>query len=331
MNEQKQGKFNSPSNAIIAGIIDLFTEKKYTGKIKDDDRLDHKNVLITGANSGLGYAVALKLAERGANLYMACRSGIPEKGEKIKKITGSTTVWMLPVDLSDLNSIRAVVDQIVKKHIKFDVIICNASIVPRASRKTKQGFEEMFVVNYLAKYVLLKLLLDQKCIRLARTERSRIIFISSESHRNPIEFDWANFGKYQNYGISRTVELYGYYKLLLTTFAHELSRRLNSDNSSNISVFTLCPGPVNTRIAREAPLLFKPLLKLIFTIFFKSPRKAAAPVVYFASSHDVDNKSFDYLHMMNRKEIDTKASDKGNGIKLWEKTELLLQELQIKI
>jgi len=331
MTEQKQGKFSSPAIAIITGIKDLFKENVKVGEIRDDDRLNNKNVLITGASSGLGYAVAQNLAERGANLYMACRSGIPEMGDKIKKITGSKTVWMFSVDLSDLYSIQAMVNQIIKKRIKFDIIICNAAIVPKSSRKTKQGLEEMFVVNYLAKYVLIRLLLTHECIHLTRTAKPRFIFVSSESHRDPKGFDWAGLGQYQNYGMGKTVELYGYYKLLLTSFAHELSRRLNSNNSPNVSVFTLCPGPVNTRIAREAPYLLKPLLKLIFMIFFRSPRKAAEPVIYFATSHDVDNKSFDYLHIMTRKEIDPKASNHENGRRLWDNTELLLRDLQINI
>ena len=80
--------------------------------------------------------------------------------------------------------------------------------------------------------------------------------------------------------------MYGYYKLLLTTLVNELARRLNDGSETKKSVLSLCPGPVNSNIAREAPVVFKPLLKLVFSIFFKSPRKAAEPVVYLAASKD---------------------------------------------
>jgi hypothetical protein len=70
---------------------------------------------------------------------------------------------------------------------------------------------------------------------------------------------------------------------------------------------------------------------LIFTLFFKSPQKAAEPIIYFATSQDVINISFDYLHLMTRKEIDQKASDPENGRILWEKSEHLLNKLRIEL
>lgn len=330
MEEQKQGKYKSPSGAIITGIRDLLKKKKRVGYIRKADRLDHKNVLITGASSGLGFAVARQLAERGARVYMACRSGIPEKGEEIRKLTGSDQVWMMHVDLSDIHSILELVNQIAEKDLQFDLVICNAAIVPKDSRQTKQGLEEMFMVNYLAKYTLIRLLLEKQCIRFNQGEKPRIIIIASESHRNPEDFDWEGFGLYRSYGMGRTVELYGYYKLLLTTFARELSRRLNSNHHPAASVFVLCPGPVNTRIAREAPALFQPLLKIVFALFFKSPDKAAEPVIYFATSSDVTGRSFDYLHLMTRKEIDDKAENIENGKRLWRLSEELLNKFDLK-
>jgi len=144
-----------------------------------------------------------------------------------------------------------------------------------------------------------------------------------------MEFDWEGFGKYKEYGMKKTVELYGYYKLLLTTFAMELSRRLNPGSDTNISVFSLCPGPVNSNIAREAPGLFQPLLKLVFSLFFKSPEKAAVPVIYLASSKEPEGKPFDYLFLMNRKDIDELASDPENGKKLWEVSETLRKQLSM--
>jgi NAD(P)-dependent dehydrogenase (short-subunit alcohol dehydrogenase family) len=330
MEEQKQGKYKSPAGAIITGVRDLLKKNVRVGYVLETDRLDHKNILITGASSGLGFATARQLAERGACVYMACRSGIPEKGDEIRKLTGSGQVWMMHVDLSDIDSIIDLVNLISEKDLQFDLVICNAAIVPKESRQTKQGLEEMFMVNYLAKYTLIRLLIDKHCIRFQAEEKPRFIFVASESHRNPEDFDWEGFGHYQSYGMGKTVERYGYFKLLLTTFARELSRRLNTDHNPAASVFALCPGPVNTRIAREAPALFQPLLKLIFALFFKSPEKAAEPVIYFATSSEVADRSFDYLHLMTRKEIDRKADNMENGKKLWGLSEVLLDKHGLK-
>ena len=126
--------------------------------------------------------------------------------------------------------------------------------------------------------------------------------------------------------MQKTVELYGYYKLLLTTFVVELSRRLNPGGKPGIPVYSLCPGPVNSNIAREAPAIFKPLMKLVFALFFRAPKKAAWPAVYLAVSPDMEGKPLDYLFKMTRKEMDPKAMDPDNGKKLWALSEKIIAQ-----
>ena len=353
----RQKKYNDPFTATITGIGDLFRKQIPSGELKPTDRLDGKTVLVDGSSSGLGFAIAVDVARRGARVIMACRSGIPEKGERVKELSGNTDVHMLQVDFSDINSIKNLVSQM-KTHSIFgegtgggvtsppvaggciDILICNAGIVPKKSRKTLQGLEEMFMVNYFSKFVFVKMVVEGGILRMNDFEQSsnrtikqskfeipRIIFVASESHRNPERFDWEDFGQYREYGIGKSIELYGYYKLLLTTFSFELSRRLNPNGKTNCSVFSMCPGPVNSNIAREAPKLFQPLLKAVFGIFFRSPAKAAVPVVYLASSPDVEGKPFDYFFLMTRKAVDEKASDPENGKRLWELSESLWKML----
>jgi NAD(P)-dependent dehydrogenase (short-subunit alcohol dehydrogenase family) len=344
----KQKKYNNPVTATLTGIGDLFRKQTPAGELKPADRLDGKTVLVDGSSSGLGFAIAVEVARRGARVIMACRSGIPEMGEKVKKMSGNSDVEMLQVDFADVNSIQRLVGKLRSLVEKIDILICNAGIVPKQSRKTPQGLEEMFMVNYFSKFLFVNLLLEANCFNTGNVNHDltsqlspptshhprptspvlpRIIFVASESHRNPESFDWAQFGKYQDYKIGKSIELYGYYKLLLTTFSVELSRRLNSGGEKNFSVFSMCPGPVNSNIAREAPKIFIPLLKLVFGIFFKSPAKAAIPVVYLAASGDVEGKPFDYLFLMSRKEVDEKAADPENGKRLWELSEQLRNKI----
>ncbi len=123
------------------------------------------------------------------------------------------------------------------------------------------------------------------------------------------------------------IALYGYYKLHLNTLASELSRRLNPNDQVNYSVHSLCPGAVNTNIARESPKIFKPLLKLIFGLFFQNPIKAAIPVTYLACSKEIEGKSDYYLHMMAKKDPDERSLDKTIGEKLWSHSEGLLESI----
>ena len=172
------------------------------------------------------------------------------------------------------------------------MVICNAAVVAKKGVQTKSGLEQMFVVNYLSKFYYVQELLKNNCFNQSSEENARIVFVASESHRNAKEFKWGDFGTFFPHSVGKTVELYAYYKLLLVTFARELSRRIK-EKDLKISVFTLCPGPVNSNIAREAPWLFKPLLRLVFFLFFSSPKKASEPLVYFSASKDVKGKLLD--------------------------------------
>jgi len=344
MTNNRKKNYDNPVSATLTGIFDLFRKHEAAGKLNVSDRLDGKTVLVDGSSSGLGFAVAVEVARRGARVIMACRSGIPSQGEKVKKLSGNQEVHMFHVDFADIHSIRKLVTSLKSSSLfvdgkGIDILVCNAGIVPKKSRKTSQGLEEMFIVNYFSKFIFVNLLLENNCFQDATSiiphpasripcPLSRIIFVASESHRNPKKIDWDDFGKYREYQIGKSIDLNGYYKLLLTTFACELSRRLNPGNETKISVFALCPGPVNSNIAREAPGIFQPLLRVAFGMFFKSPAKAAVPVVYLAASPDLEGKPFDYLFLMSRSKVDEKASDPQNGARLWKLSEELRNRLE---
>jgi NAD(P)-dependent dehydrogenase (short-subunit alcohol dehydrogenase family) len=266
------------------------------------------------------------LAKLGGTLIMAVRSGFPEKAEEVKQKSQSENIFIHQIDFSDFDSIKNLVNEVKATHGKLDIVICNAAVVARKGVQTKSGLETMFMVNYLSKFWFIQQLL--KNFNTKSSKIPRIIFVTSESHRNAKEFDTKNFGAFIPHGVGKTVELYGYYKLLLVTFARELSRRLNSEGT-NYSVFALCPGPVNSNIAREAPWLFKPLLRLVFFLFFRSPKKASEPVVFHAASAQQEGKTFDYLFLMERKAIDEKAEDPKNGEKLWKLSEELVKKLKV--
>jgi NAD(P)-dependent dehydrogenase (short-subunit alcohol dehydrogenase family) len=332
MKETSQNHYNNPIQATLTGIFNLFRKQEKVGELTPGERLEGKTIIVDGASSGLGFAVATGLAKRGARIIMVCRTGIPEKGKSVKRMSGSQNVFMLHVDFSDVNSIQKLVFQIRDHFAPIDILISNAGIVAKRNRMTPQGIEEMFMVNYLSKYMFVRLLLQNGCFRAAEMNAvPRILFVSSETHRNPKEFDWGTFGINKSYTMGQSVELYGYYKLLLTTFASELSRRLNRHAKVNYSIFALCPGPVNSNIGREAPFIFQPLMKLVFLLFFRSPSKASIPVVWLAASKDIEGKPFDYLFLMSRKEIDRKAADPANGQRLWELSEELAKKLGVNL
>lgn len=322
----KKGKYNNPLQATINGIFDLYSKKTETVQLPEQLDLKGKTVMIIGASSGLGFAAAQKIASAGAKLIMAMRSGIPEKGEKIKILSGNHQINTYHLDLLDFDSINKFLEQLVKDSVNIDILISNAAMVPLKSRKSPQGLEEMFMVNYLSAFYLINQLINQNIILTNGSVISKIIIVSSESHRNPEDYDWDKFGKYEAYGIKETVSRYGYFKLLLTTFANALSYRLQQSNAHMV-VRVLCPGPVNSNIAREAPTLMQPLLKLVFSIFFRSPEKACEPILYFATQENNSKLPIEYLFLLQPKDMDEKATRIANGQKLWQVSENLVNSL----
>ncbi|NTV82915.1 MAG: SDR family NAD(P)-dependent oxidoreductase, partial [Bacteroidales bacterium] len=213
MSKQQKSNYKNPVSSTWEGIRAAFAKQVKVGELKPTERLEGKTVLIDGASSGLGFAIATQLAERGALVIMACRSGIPGKGEEVTRRTGNHLVEMVHVDFSDIISIQKLISTIKEKFAPLDIVISNAAMVPAQSRKTPQGLEEMFMVNYLSKFIFINGLIREKCFRTGGKDIPRIVFVSSESHRHPPAFDWDSFGKFKTYGMNKTVEYYGYYKL----------------------------------------------------------------------------------------------------------------------
>lgn len=323
----RKDKYKSPVAATLTGISDLFRRTENQVSLDGLPSLEGKKVLVTGASSGLGLATSIELARRGAHVLMAVRSGIPGKGELVKRKSGSYKVDMIPLDLASISSLPAFVTQLKERFGIPDVIICNAAMVAKQGRPLKEGLDEMFVVNYFAKFLLVNELVTGDFLSRTDSRIPRIIFVASESHRNPDHFEWEHFGKFEPYGIKESVAMYGSYKLLMLSMANELSRRLNPGPKVQCSVFALCPGPVNSNIAREAPRIFQPLLKLVFGIFFRSPKKACRPMIYLAASLALEGLTGQYMFLMQHKDMDEKAVDPENGRRLWELSEKLLDSI----
>lgn len=324
-----EGRFDNPVVASLTGFYDRFRKQELKSRFKETDNFNGKTVLITGANSGLGFALAVQAAQRGARVIMACRRQIPEAGDKVKKLSGSDKVEMRHLDLSKINSIHNFADNLLRDKIQPDVVILNAASAASRSRRTDSGQDELFMVNYFSNFILSNLLISRGVIQPNSENQPRLIFISSDSHRGASAIDYNEFGRYFDYGVSKAISNYSYFKIVLNTFATELSRRINKEKTV-VQINCICPGPVNTNIIREVPFPIRIILRGIFTIIFRSPAKAAPPVIYMASSDDFTGKTNQYLHMFIPKRMDEKVYDEKEGKKLWEESEKLWKMLDDK-
>src|SRR5260370_14955398 len=166
-----------------------------------------KTCMVTGANSGIGKATALGLAQVGANVVMVARDRA--RGEvaqnEVKAKSGNNSVDLLVADLSSQQSIRKLVENFKQHYKQLHVLINNAGVFMLTRRETADGLEITFAVNYLAPFLLTNLLLD------VLKASARIVNVSSEAHENGyIKMD--DLQAKQNY---RPFHAYGQSKLAL--------------------------------------------------------------------------------------------------------------------
>ena len=203
-----------------------------------------KTVLVTGANSGIGYFAALALVKAGANVFIAGRN--PEKLDKaVSGIRGVATegrVEAIIVDLSSLDSIRKFAHEFLERHASLDILINNAGIMMPPESYTEDGFELQFGVNFVGHFALTGLLYNT----LARTPGSRVVTLSSIAHRGAhIDFD--NLKLEKPYDPRRE---YYQSKLANIIFALELGRRIEAKGDGILSV-ACHPGFTKTNLQRH--------------------------------------------------------------------------------
>jgi NAD(P)-dependent dehydrogenase (short-subunit alcohol dehydrogenase family) len=330
------GRFQNPLQAAFTGLRDRFGPQILAARLTEDLRIDGRTCLVTGASSGLGHAIATELARRGGRVLMASRSGIPEAGDAVRRASGSQLVEQLRVDLSDLRQIHAFADALCARGERLDVVIDNAGVATPRARRTAQGLDAMFVTNYLGKLLLANRLLRDGTVPNAtfagnarpNRPRPRMLYVSSDSHRGASAIDWDELGRYTEHGVNKGIHNYSYFKLVLNTFAMELSRRLAGSAAGggiDVAVHVMCPGPVDTNIARDAPPALHLALKAMFKLFFRQPVVAAGPAVYMAVDPGYGERTGQYLHMWNPRRMDTKCYDAAAGARLWEHSVALLR------
>src|SRR6266480_1526904 len=246
-----------------------------------------KVCIVTGANSGIGKAAALGLAQMGATIVMVSRNQV--KGEEaqneIKEKSGNDAVDLMLANLSSQASIRQLAENFQQHYQQLHVLINNAGGVNLTRRGTSDGFEATFAVNYLAPFLLTNLLLD----KLKASAPARIVNVSSESHQSGyIKMDDLELEK--GYRLMRA---YGQSKLALVLFTYELARRLQG---TGVTANCLHPGFVATNIGQNGVgSVGRSIVKLIFSRLGISPEEGAKTSIYLASSPEIEGVTGKYF------------------------------------
>jgi len=274
-----------------------------------------KICMVTGANSGIGKATALALAQMGATVVMVCRDRA--RGEQARsEITtksGKNAVDLLQADLSSQQSIRQLVETFQHHYTHLHVLINNAGATFSGRRESVDGLEMMFAVNYLAPFLLTNLLLDV----LTASAPARIVNVSSAAQASgSIQLD--DLQAKQHFSSRRA---YGQSKLAMVLFTYELARRLQG---TGVTANCLDPGFVATNIGqRGASLPVRLLVKLIWS-FGASPEKGAQTSIYLASSPAVEGVTGQYFAKSIPRRSASSSYDESLQRHLWEQSAQLV-------
>lgn len=235
-------------------------------------------IIVTGANTGIGFEAAKTLAAKGARVLLACRS--KDKAEvakrQIREAHPGADVAFLPLDQADLASVRRAAEQAAEEP-RIDVLLNNAGVMFPPLTRTEQGFELQFGVNHLGTFALTGLLLP----KLARTPGSRVVVTASLAHRRG-DIQWDDLDAEKGYN---RAQRYSDSKLANMLHFAELDRRLRAAGSP-VTALGCHPGVAATELMRHAgPFrVFTPL----FGLLLNTADQGAWPALQAATAPEVE-------------------------------------------
>ncbi len=209
--------------------------------------VEEQTILITGATDGLGRELAAALAGAGATVLVHGRDD--ERGreaiEQIRSQTGSDRLQWLRADLASLQEVRDLARRVTDGHTRLDALVNNAGIgttLPGDGRRleSRDGYELRFAVNYLAGYLLTRLLLA----RLRESAPARIVNVSSAGQA-AIDFDDVMLERHYD-----GLQAYCQSKLAQVMFTFDLAEELHD---RDVTASCLHPGThMPTKMVRGA-------------------------------------------------------------------------------
>ena len=250
--------------------------------------LPGKIYIVTGTTSGIGLATIKQLAKQSATVICASRNiKLAKKiGAEITESTSNSNIHNFLLELDSLNSVRHFVKVFNKKFSKLDGLVNNAAVMNTPHRKTKDGFELQFGVNFLGHFLLTELLLP----KLKKANSSRIVHTSSVLHeKGSIDLSDLNYEKKKYSGW----DAYNQSKLAQVLYSRHQAELLKSSNITSVSIH---PGWVQT-----------PLIKYTLPVFFQNV--LLKPFLSMAGMTNPTIGSQTTLHCL----IDERVNDKSGS------------------
>lgn len=277
------------------------------------DDFNKKLVVITGATSGIGYYTAREYAAHGANLLCINRNLEKSKAlcREIETEFGVKCDYKI-ADLSKLEDIYQVAQELVALDTPIDVLIHNAGIYLTKKEITPDGFEKVFVVHYLSSFLINYLLIN----KLKSQKKARIILVNSEGHRfsawglkvDDLNFKKRRYSGLKSYSSAKTAQL-----LSMIVFDQLFQ-------NTSVSINSMHPGAVKTNTGQENGIFYRWFKKNFLDKTLKSPKISAKALYYLGVSKEIEGVSGKFFNLTTLEEPSPPALDKEVAHKLWEKS-----------
>src|SRR5258706_4631821 len=273
-------------------------------------------VIITGANSGIGYESAIAFARKRAKVVMACRS--IDKAERARqdllKLVPGVSVEIQRLDLGDLKSIRAFAESFNANYDRLDILMNNAGIMAPPYGKTTDGFETQFGTNHLGHFALTGLLMP----KLLETPQSRVVTVSSGVYLN----GHINFDDLQSEKHYSPWAAYSQSKLANILFTEELQRKLEVARADVISVASH-PGWAATNLQTSNNRLQHIFMLTGNFLLAQSAERGATSQLYAATAPSVHGGEYygprrGLWGNVVRVELNAQGKDTVKAARLWQ-------------
>lgn len=307
----------------VAAFVALWAWARLTlGMSNPNIDMTGKTVIVTGANTGIGYEAAKQLVKQGARVIMACRD--PKRGQaaldklRTEVPEGASRASLKLLDVSLMESVRKFAKDILNEETKIDVLINNAGLTMSTKQMTSEGLELVFATNHFGHFLLTNLLIDN-----LRANQARVVNVSSLAHSWSKGLDCDNLCAEKGWDVKT---IYGDSKLANVLFTRELARR----EDSKLVCASVHPGFVMTEFFRTENVpdlivaVFLSLMSFV-NIFglrpYKTPFEGAQTTLYCATEPGLEKHSGSYFSDCKLAKESAVARDAGLAKKLWEASE----------
>ena len=304
-----------------------FDHTSTTDEVLEGIDLTGKEILVTGASTGLGEETTRALAAHGARVTMAVRD--PERGEaaaaRIRASVPDADLQVMTLDLASLADVRRFAQEFVASHDHLDVLIANAGVMACPQAETVDGLELQIGTNHVGHFLLTQLLVP------LLGDGSRVVVLSSAGHRfsdvdlDDPHFDRSPYDPWVAYGRAKTAN---------ALFAVELDRRLRDRGAH---AYSLHPGGIMTELGRhlteETMSALSDSMPAGQAMEWKTVPQGAATTVWATTAPELDAHGGAYLEdcavattnpdtdPQSRGGVKPYAADPARAAALWDRTE----------